>query len=279
MRVFVTSVYLKKGESMRTKANIKSHSLHQMLIPFPIGFLMGAFIFDILGLIYSDSNLHRTAFYLAAAGVISGVAAAVPGFIDFLYSVPPESSGKRRAVKHMAVNLTTVGLFVAAVIMRDKIYWQPSMSLLAVETAGVALLTIGGWMGGTLVNRNFMGPEHRYAGAGRWKEISFRTVRPEYEVAEADELKTDQMKLIKIRDKRIALCKTEDGYYAFDDRCTHRGGSLAGGVAICGTVHCLWHGSQFSVKTGKVEAGPAVEGVKTYPVEVRNGKVYVKLKK
>jgi nitrite reductase/ring-hydroxylating ferredoxin subunit/uncharacterized membrane protein len=248
-----------------------------MLIPFPIGLLMGAFAFDILGLAYSSIDFHRTAFYMAVAGVIMGFTAAAPGFIDYLFSVPPESSGKRRATKHMIVNLTVVTLFIIAIVLRDKIYWKPDVLILVIETAGIILLTIGGWMGGTLVNRNFMGPEHRYAGAGKWKEKSFRTVRPEYEAASVDELGINHLKLIKIMDKRIALCRTEDGYYAFDDRCTHRGASLADAVAICGTVQCLWHGSQFDVKTGKVKAGPAELPVNVYPVHIRDGKVFIKL--
>jgi nitrite reductase/ring-hydroxylating ferredoxin subunit len=84
---------------------------------------------------------------------------------------------------------------------------------------------------------------------------------------ERDELKVDQMKLLRVGPKRIVLARTEKGYVAFDDRCTHRGGSLAGGVMICGTVQCLWHGSQFDVSTGKVKAGPAKQEIGVYPVK------------
>jgi nitrite reductase/ring-hydroxylating ferredoxin subunit/uncharacterized membrane protein len=246
-----------------------------MLIPFPIAFLVGALLFDLLGLYFNDVNLNRTSFYLAVAGVITALTAAVPGFIDYLFSVPPQSSGKTRATKHMAVNLISVVLFIAVIILRDKIYWTPGTPILILQTAAVILLSMGGWMGGTLVNRNFMGPEHRYAGAGKWKEISFKEKRDEYEVAREDELGKDQVKLVKVKDKRIALIRTSDGWYAIDDRCSHRGGSLADGVAICGTIHCLWHGSQFDVKTGMVVAGPAKDPVNTYRVYLRNGKVFL----
>ena len=30
---------------------------------------------------------------------------------------------------------------------------------------------------------------------------------------------------------------------------------------ICGTVQCLWHGSQFGAGTGAVKAGPAKENI------------------
>ena len=59
-------------------------------------------------------------------------------------------------------------------------------------------------------------------------------------IAKSDELKRDQMKLIRLDDgTRIALARNDDGHCAFQDRCTHRGGSLADGVLICGTVQCL----------------------------------------
>jgi len=81
------------------------------------------------------------------------------------------------------------------------------------------------------------------------------------------------MKLLRVGDKRVVLARTETGYVAFDDRCTHRGGSLAGGVMVCGTVQCLWHGSQFDVSTGKVKAGPASKEIAVYRVEEKDGDV------
>ena len=90
-------------------------------------------------------------------------------------------------------------------------------------------------------------------------------------------MKINALKLLHIGDKRIALGRTEKGYVAFSDHCTHRGGSLADGVLICGTVQCPWHGSQFDVETGVVKAGPAKENIEIYKVEERDGKVYLKL--
>src|SRR5690606_20683304 len=98
-----------------------------------------------------------------------------------------------------------------------------------------------------------------------------------FDAANSDELKTDQMKLLRVNDKRIVLARAEDGFYAFDDSCTHRGGSLAGGVMICNTVQCLWHGSQFDVKTGMVKSGPAEKSIKTYKAEEKEGRVRIYL--
>jgi nitrite reductase/ring-hydroxylating ferredoxin subunit len=149
--------------------------------------------------------------------------------------------------------------------------------ILALETVGVIGLFISGWLGGTLVYRNQIGVDPRYAHAGKWKERTVQQERGAIEVVGADELKVNQMKLIRLKDKRIVLGKTENGYVAFDDRCTHRGGSLAGGAMICGTVQCPWHGSQFNVTTGEVKAGPAKEAINTYTVNELNGKVLLNL--
>lgn len=133
-------------------------------------------------------------------------------------------------------------------------------------------------MGGVLVNRNQIGVDPRYAGAGKWKETTV-DVRPGEAVAVArtDELEVDQMKLVRVGDRRIVLGRTDQGYVAFDDRCTHRGGSLAGGAMICGTVQCPWHGSQFDVRSGEVKAGPAETPISTYPVEEAGGEVRLTL--
>jgi nitrite reductase/ring-hydroxylating ferredoxin subunit len=96
-------------------------------------------------------------------------------------------------------------------------------------------------------------------------------------VAHADELQVNQMKLLRVGGHRIVLAHTDDGYVAFEDRCTHAGGSLAGGVLICGTVQCPWHGSQFDVQTGRVKAGPAERAIKTFGTEERDGEVYLRL--
>jgi nitrite reductase/ring-hydroxylating ferredoxin subunit len=129
-------------------------------------------------------------------------------------------------------------------------------------------------MGGVLAFRNQIGVDHRYAEAGKWSES--RIARPPQglvTVAREDELEVDQMKLLHLGDQRIVLARTENGWAAFSDSCTHRGGSLAGGVMTCGTVICPWHGSHFDVHTGKVSAGPATEPIRSFPITVEGGEV------
>jgi nitrite reductase/ring-hydroxylating ferredoxin subunit len=42
---------------------------------------------------------------------------------------------------------------------------------------------------------------------------------------------------------------------------------------MCGTVQCLWHGSQFDVATGKVKAGPAKKAIGVYRIKEEDGEV------
>lgn len=257
---------------MKSKAQIKGHPLHPMLIPFPIAFLIGTLVFDILSGGKPYTGYWQTAHYLEIAGVIMALVAAVPGAIDYFGTVPPDSSGKKRATQHALINITVVVIFAVAFFIRNNAAYGMVIGL---EVIGVILLFISGWLGGTLVYRNQIGVDPRYADAGKWKEIYVADKKGLIEVGAEDELKTNQMKLIHVGANRVVLGKTETGFVAFEDHCSHRGGSLAGGSMICGTVQCPWHGSQFDCKTGAVKAGPAKEGIHVYPVQVNNGKVYI----
>ena len=200
--------------------------------------------------------------------------AALPGLIDYRYTVPPDSSAKTRATRHMLANLGAVAMFAIAWWNRGEPTARPGLAVLGLEAVGLAVLSAGAYMGGTLVTRNLIGVDHRYARAGKWKDesIAART-NGAITVARHDELEVDQMKLLRVGDKRIVLARTENGYVAFDDRCTHKGGSLAAGVMMCGTVQCLWHGSQFDVSTGNVKAGPATNPIHVYQVKDEQGEV------
>jgi len=259
---------------MKSKAVLLGHPVHPMLIPFPIAFLTGATLFDAAGWFLSNPAWWTTGGHLGAAGIATALLAAVPGFIDYLYTVPPNSSGKTRATRHMLTMLFSVALFGTAWLIRGGTAAPPHLAVLGLEVAGASVLAMGGYMGGTLVTRNLISVDHRYANAGKWRDETFASQNGgALIVAQRDELNVDQMKLLRVGGKRIVLARTEQGYVAFDDRCTHRGGSLAGGVMMCGNVQCLWHGSQFDVRTGAMKAGPAKTAIAVYRVTEENGGV------
>lgn len=259
---------------MKSRASIKGHPIHPILVTFPIAFFFGAFISDVFVIINDDHIFNSMAKYLEIAGIGTALLAAIPGILDYLYTVPPKSSANKRATQHGLLNITLLMLFSFALLLRQ----DPEANfifVLLLESAGIILLTLSGWLGGTLVNRNQIGIDHRYANAGKWKEETIKSSTNPVELKSINTLKTDQMKLFTINGKRIVIGKTESEYVAFEDSCTHRGGSLADGVMVCETVQCPWHGTQYNVKTGNVKAGPAKEKIKIFKVEEKDGKHYL----
>jgi uncharacterized membrane protein/nitrite reductase/ring-hydroxylating ferredoxin subunit len=259
---------------MRSKLHLKGHPLHPILVAFPIAFFIGTLVFDGWGYVRGNQNLWRTGMYLELAGVVTALLAAVPGVVDYFFVVPPDSSAKKRATKHGLLNIGLVVVFAFAWFYRQGEAAAPPV-ILGTEVLGVVLLGISGWLGGTLVHRNQIGVDHRYAEAGKWKEKYLG--EGDLEVEGADALKINHMMLVHAGGKRIVIGRTEEGFVAFDDHCTHRGGTLADGAMICGTVQCPWHGSQFDVHTGAVKAGPAKAPIQTYGLEQSGGKVYLKI--
>ena len=250
---------------MRTYASYKGHPLHPALIVYPFAFLTGAFGFNLAATAAGSRQMRAVPDYLIPAGVAAGLLAAVPGILDYVNTVPPQSSGKERATRHALLNVSALGLFTASWLLgRGGVRRTLPMVL---QALGTAAMSVAGYMGGTLVYRNQIGVDHRYANAGRWQEDSREHAGSRALTSAAAPLELNQMKLVHAGDERIAIGRTERGYAAFQDRCTHRGGPLSDGVLICGTVQCPWHGSQFDVHTGEVKCGPAETKIATYPIE------------
>jgi 3-phenylpropionate/trans-cinnamate dioxygenase ferredoxin subunit len=94
-------------------------------------------------------------------------------------------------------------------------------------------------------------------------------------VASAADVAEGQVRVVEAGGKRYALCNSDGSFYAIDDRCTHDNGPLGEGVLVDGEVECPRHGARFDVHTGKAMCLPAVGYVGTYPVEVRDGEIFI----
>jgi 3-phenylpropionate/trans-cinnamate dioxygenase ferredoxin subunit len=64
-------------------------------------------------------------------------------------------------------------------------------------------------------------------------------------------------------------------FYAVYDECSHAAVALSEGEIDGCTIECWLHGSRFDLKTGAPTGLPATEPVPVYPVEIRDGDVYV----
>ncbi len=73
----------------------------------------------------------------------------------------------------------------------------------------------------------------------------------------------------------LAIARCEDEVFALQDLCSHGAVALSEGeVADC-ALECWLHGSTFDLRSGKPLNLPATEPVSTFPVDVRDGDVYV----
>jgi nitrite reductase/ring-hydroxylating ferredoxin subunit len=74
-------------------------------------------------------------------------------------------------------------------------------------------------------------------------------------------------------DRRIALFRTSGGVFACDNRCPHQGYALVRGEVKEGVLTCAWHNWKFELGTGVCRHGG--ENIRTYPVQIRDGQVFV----
>lgn len=258
---------------MLSKASIGSHPIHPMLVAFPIGLWVTSFVFDILGAITGSSFYWNTGFYMVIAGCVGAALAAVPGVIDLLFAIPPASSAKKRGFLHGGLNTIGLILFIFVAAHRGSPDTKPDTVSLLGSLIAVAVVGFSGWLGGTLVYRNQIGIDHRYANAGHFKERRLPDwSRP---VCNQGELSEGQMMLARVGTERVVVGRCPEGLFAFADHCTHKGGPLHDGALVGCTVQCPWHGSQFDIRSGRVVAGPAKHQIQIYAIDVRQGEVYV----
>ena len=137
---------------MESRAKLFGHSIHQMLIAFPLGLLAMSLVFDLLARLAGWTRLHEAAFYMIAAGVISGLAAAVFGFIDFL-AIPGGTRAKRIGRLHGIGNVIVVALFAVSWYLRRGDPANPEMLAILVAGAAAGLGILTAWLGGELVDR------------------------------------------------------------------------------------------------------------------------------
>src|SRR6218665_428741 len=136
---------------MDSKAKILGHSIHQILIVFPLGLLGTSAAFEIAYMATRDQHMALVTFWLMAAGVIGGAAAAPFGWIDW-FAIPWRTRAKSVGLIHGLLNVAVLTLFVANVWLRWREPHIPSRLAITLTFVGVGLAVVGGWLGGELVS-------------------------------------------------------------------------------------------------------------------------------
>ncbi len=69
----------------------------------------------------------------------------------------------------------------------------------------------------------------------------------------------------------------EDKYYATAGHCTHEQVLLDGGLVMDHIIECPKHNGRFDYRTGEAKGAPVCVNLKTFPVKVEGGKVFIDL--
>ena len=141
---------------MESRAKLFGHPIHQMLIVFPLGLLATALAFDALSLGTGTGYWSEIAFWMIAAGVVTGLLAAPFGFVDWL-GIPAGTRAKRIGAIHGAGNVVVVLLYAGSWLLRSDAPAAPGGAALVLAFAGGALALVTGWLGGELVDRLSVG--------------------------------------------------------------------------------------------------------------------------
>lgn len=66
-------------------------------------------------------------------------------------------------------------------------------------------------------------------------------------------------------------------FFCTDGLCTHEKVHLEDGLVMDYVIECPKHNGQFDYRTGKALRAPVCDDLKTYPVKVEGGRVFVQL--
>jgi uncharacterized membrane protein len=130
---------------MESKFRVLGHGAHPILIVFPLGLLGGSVIFDIIYLVTGTTTFSFVAYWLIITGIIGGVVAAVPGFVDW-FAIPKNTRAKSVGLIHGIGNDVVLLLFALSWWLRydNRPFHVPSTAALAVSFAGFALALFTG---------------------------------------------------------------------------------------------------------------------------------------
>ena len=99
------------------------------------------------------------------------------------------------------------------------------------------------------------------------------------EIAPASELPNGQRLFVEVADRPLVIFNIAGQFFAIGDVCTHDDGPLGDGEIEGFNIVCPRHGADFDVRTGKVMQMPAVVDIPAYPIQVREGNIFIGIPK
>jgi 3-phenylpropionate/trans-cinnamate dioxygenase ferredoxin subunit len=93
-----------------------------------------------------------------------------------------------------------------------------------------------------------------------------------------DDIDEEDVIRFDYEDRTFAIYRTdEDEVYATDGYCTHEKVHLEDGLVMGNTIECPKHNGRFDYTTGEAKRAPVCVNLKTYPVKVESGKIFIQI--
>lgn len=93
----------------------------------------------------------------------------------------------------------------------------------------------------------------------------------------ADDLPIDDVIGVAVAGRDIAVYTVDGDVYATDNICTHGHARLCDGFLEGHEIECPLHQGKFDVRDGTPTCQPVTEALRSYPVKVEGGRVFLQI--
>lgn len=95
------------------------------------------------------------------------------------------------------------------------------------------------------------------------------------DAAAQDAVPLDDVIGVAVDGRQIALYSVDGDVYATDNICTHGHARLCEGFLEGHEIECPLHQGKFDVRTGQPTCAPATEPLRSSPVKIEGGRVWL----
>jgi nitrite reductase/ring-hydroxylating ferredoxin subunit len=238
------------------------HPLHPVLTDVPIGAWSAAAVLDVV----PGTGVGSTT--LIATGCAAAVPTAVSGWADWSDLHGPQ---QRVGVIHAAANVVALGLYSASLGARLRGHTGRGKAL---SFAGLAAMSVGGYLGGHLAFRQAAGVNH---GA----DLPDLFPSGWHDAGTVDELPEGRPTVRTVEGHDLLVVRRGQHIDVLSNKCSHLSGPLSDGEFTVeggqGCVVCPWHGSTFRLSDGQVMHGPATSPQHRFDSRISGGRLEVSL--
>lgn len=87
----------------------------------------------------------------------------------------------------------------------------------------------------------------------------------------------DDVTAVSAAGRELAIYGVDGAVFATDNLCTHGHARLCDGFLDGHEIECPLHQGKFDVRSGKAMCAPLTTDVRTYPVKIEDGYVFVEV--